>query len=70
VFSVKQQVYNIKWLEVVKMANVVSEENLKEVNDFSKSFEKLTEKNKSYLLGYMDCLTNTQETVNKEKAVK
>jgi len=52
------------------MANVVSEENLKEVRDFSKSFEKLTEKNKSYLLGYMDCLANTQEAVNKEKAVK
>lgn len=52
------------------MANVVSEETLKDVREFSESFEKLSEKNRSYLLGYMDCLANTQDAVDKEKAVK
>lgn len=52
------------------MASVVSDDKLKEMKDFSESFEKLTEKNKSYVLGYMTCLANTQDQKIKSETDK
>lgn len=46
------------------MQNVVDEQKLKEIKDFSETFEKLSEKDKSYVLGYMTCMANSNENKN------
>lgn len=46
------------------MANIVDEEKLKETKEFSENYEKLSDRDKAFVLGYMTCLGNSQNSQN------
>jgi len=50
------------------MAKVIDKETIKEAAEFAKQFEKLSDRDKGYMLGYMDCLNNGDSEKKKDKA--
>lgn len=65
-FVSKTTIYRTKGGDV--MAKAISKETLKEATEFAKQFEKLSDRDKGYMLGYMDCLNNGDN--EKKKKVK